>query len=141
MFPIASQLNHGREWILNDKDFSIAIAELNMKAGKNAIDGCDHQTAYSYLGAGLSLLPDDNWKSHYDLSLQLNFLMASAANSCCKHEESVVILQQILDKARCLDDQLPSYLLRNESKLLSCFFFIQFSFDLLAQLAYPLQSF
>ena len=77
IFPIASQINHGKEWILEDKDLSIAIAKLNMKAGKNAINGCDYETACSYLSAGLSLLPEDHWESHYDLSLRLNFLIES----------------------------------------------------------------
>ena len=52
IFPMTSQINHGKEWLLEDKDLRIAIAELNMKAGEIAIDGCDHRTAYSCLGAG-----------------------------------------------------------------------------------------
>ena len=116
IFPMTSQINHGKEWLLEDKDLRIAIAELNMKAGEIAIDGCDHRTAYSYLTAALSLLPDDHWDSHYDLSLRLSFMMASAANSFCHYEEAEVILHQIFKKARCLDDKLPSYLLLNESK-------------------------
>eukprot|EP00984_Skeletonema_dohrnii_P000513 scaffold169_cov122-Skeletonema_dohrnii-CCMP3373.AAC.1 len=112
--PIASQINHGKEWILKDNEFSIAIAELNMKAGKKAIDGCDDKTAYSYLGVAVSLLPEDHWESHYDLSLRIYFLMASAANSTCRDDEAELFLQKIFEKARCLDDQLPSYLLLNE---------------------------
>eukprot|EP00984_Skeletonema_dohrnii_P035065 scaffold34603_cov158-Skeletonema_dohrnii-CCMP3373.AAC.3 len=112
--PIASQINHGKEWIMKDKDFSICIAELNMKAGKKAIDGCDHKTAYSYLGAAVSLLPEDHWESHYVLSLRIYFLMASAANSTCQYDEAELMLQKIFEKARCLDDQLPSYLLMSQ---------------------------
>jgi predicted ATPase len=116
IFFIASQINHGKEWILKEKDLRIAIAELNMKAGKKAIDGCDHKTAYSYLGAALSFLPEDHWESHYDMSLRLSFLMASAANSSCQHDETMLILRRIFEKARCLDDQLPSYFLLSQSK-------------------------
>ena len=86
IFLIASQINHGKEWILRDEDLSVCISELNMKAGEKALDGCDHNTAYSYLGAALSLLPEDHWRTHYDLSLRLNFLMSSAANSCCQYD-------------------------------------------------------
>jgi predicted ATPase len=116
IFFIASQINHGREWILNDRDLSIAIAELNMNAGKKAIDGCDHKTAYSYLTAALSFLHEGHWESHYDLSLRLSFLMASAANSSCQYDETVLILRSIFEKARSLDEQLPSYLLLSQSK-------------------------
>eukprot|EP00985_Skeletonema_marinoi_P015734 scaffold8218_cov151-Skeletonema_marinoi.AAC.1 len=85
-----------------------------MKAGEKALDGCDHNTAYSYLGAALSLLPNDHWKSHYDLSLRLNFLTSSAANSCCQYDEAEQILRRGLANARCLYDQLPSYLLLSQ---------------------------
>ena len=113
---IANQINHGKEWISKDKDLSIAVAQLNMKAGKKAIDGCDHTTAYSYLRTAISLLPEGHWDSHYDLSLRLNFLMASAANSTSQYDKAELVLRNIFKKARCLDDQLPSYLLLNESK-------------------------
>ncbi|KAK1738571.1 putative AAA ATPase [Skeletonema marinoi] len=114
IFLIASQINHGKEWILGDKDLSIAIAELNMKAGEKALDGCDHKTAYSYLGAALSLLPNDHWRNHYDLSLRLNFLMAGAAKSCCQYDEAEQILRGISGRTRCFEDKLPSYLLLSQ---------------------------
>ena len=113
---IASQINHGKEWILKDKDLSISIAELNMKAGEKAIDGCDHKTAYSFLGIALSLLPEGHWDSQYDLSLRLNFLMARAAISTFQYDEAESIIRKSVGKARCLDDQLPSYLLLIDSK-------------------------
>ena len=112
----ASQINHGKEWIIKDKNLSIDIAELNMKAGKKALDGCDHKTAYSYLMFAVSLLPEDHWERHYDLSLRLNFLTAGAANSCCIYDEAEQILRKGLSHARCLDDQLPSYILLSQSK-------------------------
>ena len=112
----ASQINHGKEWIIKDKEMSIDIAELNMKAGKKALDGCDHKTAYSYLMFAVSLLPEDHWDRHYDLSLHLNLLLAGAANSCCQYDEAEQLLQRGLSHARCLEDQLPSYILLSQSK-------------------------
>ena len=118
IYLIASQINHGKDWILKDRDLSIAVAKLNMMAGKKAIDGCDHKTAYSYLTVALSLLPEDHWESNYDLSLRLSFLMASAANSSCQHDEAELSLRRIFENARSLNDQLPSYFMMNESKCL-----------------------
>ena len=111
IYLIASQINHGKEWILSDNDLRIGIAELNMKAGKKALNGCDHKTAYSYYYASLSLLPNDHWGKHYDLSLRLSFLKASVAKSTCHYDEAIIFLRKIIEKARCLDDQLPSYVL------------------------------
>ena len=128
IFLIASQINHGKELILGDKDLSIAIAELNMKAGEKALDGCDHKTAYSYLGAALSLLPNDHWRNHYDLSLRLNFLMAGAAKSCCQYDEAVQILRGISGRTRCFEDKLPSYLLLSQSKCFNLRFLLALHF-------------
>ena len=116
IFFVASQINHGKKWIIKDKDLRIGIAELNMKAGTKALDGCNHKTAYSYLRFALSLLPEDHWQRHYDLSLRLNLLTSSAANSCCLYNEAEQHLRTGLTNARCLDDQLPFYLLHCQSK-------------------------
>ena len=58
---IASQINHGKEFFEEDKELSLEFSKLNMKAGKKALDGCDHKTAYWYLLTALSLLPLDHW--------------------------------------------------------------------------------
>ncbi|KAK1741510.1 putative AAA ATPase [Skeletonema marinoi] len=114
IFLIASLINHGKEWILRDEELSIAFAKLNMKAGKRALDGCDHKTAYSYLEAALSLLPQQHWENHYDLSLRLNFLMAGAAKSCCQYVEAEQMLRKISERCRCFEDKLSSYYLLSQ---------------------------
>ena len=111
IFLIASQINHGKEFIEKDDALRIPVAKLNIKAGKMALDDCDHKLAYHYFAAALSLLPDDSWESNYDLSLRLNFLMARAANSSCRYDEAEVTLQTICKRALCLQDKLPSYYL------------------------------
>ena len=111
IFLIASQINHGKEFIETDDTLRIPVAKLNMKAGKMAFDGCDHKMAYHYFVAALSLLPDDSWESNYDLSLRLNFMTARAANSSCRYDEAELTLRTIFERARCLNDKLPSYFL------------------------------
>ena len=119
IFLIASQINRGKDQILRDEELSIAFTKLNMKAGEKALDGCDHKTAYSYFGAALSLLPNDHWRSHYDLSLRLSFLMAGAAKSCCQYDEAEQLLRGISGRTRCFEDKLPSYFLLSQSKFLN----------------------
>ena len=106
---IASQINHGKESIQKNDELCISMAELNMAAGKKAIESCRHKMAYSYLENALSLLPDDHWDSNYDLSLRVSFMMASAANSSSMYDVAENLLQQIFEKARCTADKLPSY--------------------------------
>ena len=108
---------YGKEFIQqDDEEVVIALAELNMRAGKQAMDGCDHKTAYSYLQAALSLLPSNHWERHYDLSLRLYFLVACAANSNLKADEAELILNKILENTRCIEDKLPSYFLLCQRK-------------------------
>lgn len=111
---IATQIYHGKENIL--KDDELRIVKLNMAAGKKSIECCRHKTAYSYLKAALSLLPEDCWESYYDICLRLNFMLASASNSSCKYDDAEVILERILKEARCIEDKLPSYFLLTQSK-------------------------
>ena len=118
---IATQINHGSEFILKDDELCLKIVKLNMSAGKMAIESCRHKTAYAYLEVASSLLPNDHWESHYDISLRLGFMMASAANSSCKYDNAERILQRILKEARCTKDKLPSYFLLSQSKcIVSC---------------------
>lgn len=100
------------------------IVRLNMAAGKKAMDSFRHKTAYSYLEAAFSLLPDDCWESHYEISLRLGFMMASAANSSCKYDVAESVLKRILKEAHCTEDKLPSYFLLSQSKFIfSCCFY------------------
>ncbi len=116
IFLIASQINHGKEWIEKDGALCLPVAKLNMKAGMMALDGCDHKTAYYFFLVAGSFLPSDSWESYYDLSLRLNFLIARAANASCKYDEAEATLKMIFEKARCIQDKLPAYGLLVESK-------------------------
>ena len=119
---IATQINHGREF-MKDDELCLKIVKLNMSAGKMAIESCRHKTAYAYLEVASSLLPNDHWESHYDISLRLGFMMASTANSSCKYDNAETILRRILKEARCTKDKLPSYFLLSQSKcIVSCLF-------------------
>lgn len=94
----------------------IEVAELNMKVGKWALDrGC----GYLLFKNALALLPDGHWETHYNLSLQLYLLMASASHSAGKTSEAHNALQEISDNARCIEDKLDSYFLHITSKYLA----------------------
>ena len=116
VFVIANQINHGKDTILKDDTLRIEVAKLNMKAGEKAVDGCDHKTAHSYLSIALSFLPDGHWESHYELSLRLSYLVASAAYSCCLYDEAEQTLRGISGRTRCFEDKLHSYFLLGRSK-------------------------
>ena len=115
IFLIASQINYGEE---ESEEMRIKVVELNMKAGKRALDGFNHGTAYSFLKTSSSLLPDDHWESNYQLSLQIGLLTARASYSCSDFGAAESILQGILEKALSTKDKLPAYSLLGTSKFL-----------------------
>lgn len=122
IFIIASQINYGEEYIQKNRDMCIKVVELNMKAGKRALDGFNHKTAYSFLKTSLSLLPDDHWESYYQLSLRLSLLTARAAYSCSNFCATDSLLQSIFDNALSTKDKLPAYSLLGSSKFLFPFY-------------------
>ena len=113
---IASQMNHGKDFILKNETLRMPAVMLNMTAGEIAMGSCRHKTAYSFFEVALSLLPDNYWVCQYDISLRLSFMMANAANSSCKYSDAEVILQRILKEARSTKDKVPSYFLLSQSK-------------------------
>lgn len=124
---IASQINHGKESILKYDNLRIPIVNLNVAAAKISIDSCRHKMAYSYLHTAQSLLPDDHCESHYDVSIQLYLMMASAANKICKYDEAELILKSISEKARCTEHKLSAYYLLATSEYLAlciCILFV-----------------
>ncbi len=121
IYLIASQINYGEEYTLKSREMRIKVAKLNMIAGKRALDGYNHKTAYSFLETASSLLPEDKWESCYELSLRLSILTARAAYSCRHFDAAESILLRIFGKARSTRDKLPAYsLLGTSESLLFC---------------------
>eukprot|EP00957_Ditylum_brightwellii_P055522 4207627-Ditylum_brightwellii.AAC.1 len=48
------------------------VADLNLKAGREAISLSASQNSALYFAAGISLLCNDCWRKNYELSLQLH---------------------------------------------------------------------
>ncbi|KAL3764630.1 LOW QUALITY PROTEIN: hypothetical protein ACHAW5_001823 [Stephanodiscus triporus] len=108
IFSIIDQIKHG---IDNLEDESIVlridIAKLNELAGMKAATCSDHVTSWSYLTFALSLLPNDHWKSHYDLSLRFSLRLAKSCYSCGDLEKAQCILAETLGQCHSLEDKLP----------------------------------
>mmetsp|Transcript_7945 Transcript_7945/g.17919 ORF Transcript_7945/g.17919 Transcript_7945/m.17919 type:complete len:1329 (+) Transcript_7945:91-4077(+) len=112
IFSIADQINHGIDSLpLRSPESRVDLAKLNEMAGVKAVECSDYVTARSYLSIALSLLPTDHWKSHYDQSLRLSFLLAKSAYSRGDVMKAQGILQEILRECSCIEDKLPAYFL------------------------------
>jgi PAS domain S-box-containing protein len=72
VFEIVNQLNRGRELILETRE-KRALAELNLLAGKQALQSSAYSAALSYALAGNELLPEDRWTQCRELAFALEF--------------------------------------------------------------------
>ena len=118
VFSIVDQIKHGIDNLEDGNlELRIDIAKLNELAGMKAANCSDHVTSRSFLTFGLSLLPNDHWKSHYDLSLRFSLRLAKSCYSCGDLEKAQCILAETLGQCHSLEDKLPgnALLARSES--------------------------
>ena len=89
----------------------VEVASLNYQASQAAMNRSDYNTASSYLGVSLQLLPDEHWQSNYALSLCTYMALAKAAYSTGNVEKSEATLKRIFKEATSLEEKLDAYYL------------------------------
>src|SRR3981081_312849 len=72
LFDVANQLNRGAARLI-DRDEKAQVATIDLRAGQKAKASAAFASACVHLAAGMALLDERDWDSHYDLmfSLQL----------------------------------------------------------------------
>ncbi|MEO8402543.1 MAG: AAA family ATPase, partial [Gammaproteobacteria bacterium] len=119
LFDIANQFNLGAALVTN-RDEKIELARLNLRAGKKAKASAAYSVAYDYLKLGLGLLTEDDWKSNYDLILQLYTEAASAAYLSDNFTESdklsnlaLTQITSVLDQTKIYETKIYTEIARN----------------------------
>ena len=113
IFDIANQLNLGRA-LLDSEAEIIALADLNLAAGRRAKLNSAFPTALEYLECGISLLQSrpDPWTSHYDLGLALFSEATEAAYLDGKFEQMDGWFHEVLDHAHTILEKVKPYEIR-----------------------------
>ena len=106
LFIAVNQLNLGGPAAMKDPSQSYTIADMNLTAGKKAMEMSDFRIASSYIDHGISFLPEHHWEEHYDLSLELFELAAKCALTNGDHTRVKQLSEQVLDRARFFQDKL-----------------------------------
>ena len=70
LFDVANQLNRGAAR-LTERDEKARVAMINLNAGRKAKASAAHVSACVYLSAGMALLDESEWASHYELTFSL----------------------------------------------------------------------
>jgi predicted ATPase len=109
---VTDQINRGGVTIQSGKD-RIAVAELNYKAGTQAMTQSAFVKALSYFETAKNLLPTDYWQSQYYFGIRLFLSLSNAAFACGHGEMADEALESILREAKCLEDKLDAYYFKN----------------------------
>ncbi|AZN35189.1 response regulator [Iodobacter ciconiae] len=94
LFDIVDQLNHGLDKVRLPQE-RIIYAQLNLRAGIKARAAMAYQAAMRYLDTSITLLPEDSWAEHYQLSFDI-YLNASEACDLCNLDERFELLIEVL---------------------------------------------
>ena len=70
LFDVANQLNRGAALLL-DLNEKAQVATINLRAGRKAKVSAAYASACMYFAAGMTLLSEGDWDSHYELMFSL----------------------------------------------------------------------
>lgn len=106
VFGITNQLNNCID-IIEEKEERIELAELNLLAVKSSLENAAHGSVEPYLKAGISLIAEADWQTHYRLTFELHLGAAESLflrgkhNDAQKHFKELLARElSILDRAR-----------------------------------------
>ncbi len=70
LFDVANQFNRGAA-LLIDRDEKVLVATIDLSAGRKAKASAAYASAGGYFSAGMALLDEGDWGSHYELTFGL----------------------------------------------------------------------
>ncbi|KAL7493748.1 hypothetical protein ACHAWT_002658, partial [Skeletonema menzelii] len=104
LLTAVGQINHGGLQAVIDGEQAVVVANLNLDAGKIAMNMSDFFAAHSFFSHGISFLRGD-WEEHYDLTLELFNLAMKCALMNAEHESLKVLIDQVMQNAKCFEDR------------------------------------
>eukprot|EP00984_Skeletonema_dohrnii_P025146 scaffold14259_cov134-Skeletonema_dohrnii-CCMP3373.AAC.4 len=106
LLTAANQLNLAGPEAVQEKKQNVIVANLNLQAGKKAMEMSDFVLAYSYFDNGISFLRKKHWEEHYKLSLELFDLAAKCALTNGDIVSLNLLSEQVIAYARSYEDKL-----------------------------------
>jgi predicted ATPase/signal transduction histidine kinase len=98
LFAIAGQLNTGAALIVSAGE-RYALAELDLRAGREAMAMAAYATARQCLGAGLRLLPPTAWAAHHELAMAIHRELAQCEFICGDRKTAEALFEAALARA------------------------------------------
>ncbi len=108
IFELAEHFAHGAA-LIDSIDERLAVARLDLAAGRRAQSALARETGLGFLRAGLALLPEDAWQSHYQLKRDLCLSTIEVEYQHGDVEAAAALAEEVLDNARALLDKIQVY--------------------------------
>lgn len=108
IFEIVNHLNLGKK-LIDCREKREELAQLNLIAGRKALDATAHAAAYNYCSMGRQLLARDCWQQQYKLTLDLFVAEAKAAYLYGKFEQMERAIATVLKQGQSLLDRVKAY--------------------------------
>ncbi|HKW92541.1 MAG TPA: sigma 54-interacting transcriptional regulator [Methylomirabilota bacterium] len=111
LFDVVHHLNTGRA-LISDPAERLALARLDLMAGRRAKSSTAYQAALGYFQTGLELLPDDAWDTEYELALGLHLGVAECEYLGGQFDQAERTYDRLLHGARTRVDKAHVYALK-----------------------------
>ncbi|MGC9194334.1 MAG: SpoIIE family protein phosphatase [Syntrophobacteraceae bacterium] len=111
VFFIVRHLNLSAALISNPEE-RLALARLNLSAGKKAKDASAFDSALTYFRLGTALLPTDGLEHHYDLAFPLFINQAECEYLMGNHETAMTLFETLSGRAKTRLDLAQIYIVR-----------------------------
>ncbi|MCT7982385.1 AAA family ATPase [Laspinema sp. A4] len=108
LFEMVNALNKAQA-LIQEQVQRHELAQLNLRAGQKAKASAAYQPAFNYLKAGLELLAESSWQTHYDLTVSLYIEAAEAAYLCSEFVTMQQWGNEVLKRAKTLMDKVKVY--------------------------------
>ena len=108
LFLIVNQLNLG-SGAISDHASKTRIAELNLQAGRKAVESYSFLEASIFFLQGSVLLTNDDWENNYELALELNTSSAETQVALSNYDGAVLSASSVLSNGMSLKDKLRAH--------------------------------
>ena len=111
LFDIVHHFNAGAT-LLESESEKVTVAELNLKAGRKAMNAAAYTEGFAYVLQGLALLDTESWQHHYDLTLALHNEAAELSYLTGQYDRVNEFAGHIHKNAQSIQDRAHVYYLR-----------------------------
>ena len=108
LFDVVNHLNRGAAFLV-DPEEKANVAAIDLTAGRRAKASAAYGAAVSYLSAGIALLDEKHWSSHYELTFSLSVERVECELLCGNSEKARQLIVELFPRAQSKIDEAAVY--------------------------------